>query len=148
MDLQMLRETGFILRLMIEESAQKKADDGATSEEIAALSIAFPIYKQNRFHKAGVIETDPETRQPFKNRFDYDGSVQVDWNLSTPSVWIPYHSTNPKRPFKYADPTCAEDMYLKGQVALFEGGVVRRAIVDTSYSPEVMPNHWEIVEVE
>lgn len=143
-----LTEIGCILREFIEELAQKKVDEGASSEKIVSLAIAFPVYKQERVHKKDTVETDPETRQPFKCLIEYDGSVHPDWNLLTPTLWMPYHGTDIAHAYPFIKPTGAHDMYKTGEMAKFEDGTIQRAKQDTVYSPEEFPNAWEVVTEE
>lgn len=64
----------------------------------------------------------------------------------TPSMWVPYHTKDPKKAKPFIQPTFAENSYFKDECCIFNG-VVHRSIMDTAnaYSPEAYPAGWEIV---
>lgn len=64
----------------------------------------------------------------------------------TPSMWVPYHTKDPRKAKPFIQPTFNEDSYFKDECCMLNG-VIYRSIMDTAnpYSPEAYSTGWEIV---
>lgn len=58
------------------------------------------------------------------------------------TFWRIKHTTNPKKAKPWVQPT-ATNMYLKGECMIWTDGVVKRALRDTTYSPDEYAPDWE-----
>ena len=62
-----------------------------------------------------------------------------------PALWVQYHGTSPESARPFVPPTGAHDIYKAGEYAVFDGGVIKRAKMDTAYSPTEYGQAWEDV---
>lgn len=76
----------------------------------------------------------------------YDGSVQPDWTIDTPTLWKPWHSRKPEYALPWEQPTGAHDIYKAGEYMIWEDGTTQHCKQDTNFSPEEYPQAWETVE--
>lgn len=132
------------LRVFLEQAAQKNVTETTTAKEVNAMSTLFPVYRQAGQYKVGDIRTDPDTRQPFRCILAYDADVQPDWNLSTPTLWIPYHGTDLDSAYPWKAPTGAHDMYKAGEYMTFTDTKIYKCLSDTNYSPSDYAQAWEV----
>ena len=109
---------------------------------IACMAL-FPTYKQNKQHEVGEVATHPETGYPRECMQAYDGSVQIDWTIDTPSVWKPWHSRKAEYALPWEQPTGAHDMYKAGEYMIWTDGTVKKCLRDTDFSPDEYPADWE-----
>lgn len=105
----------------------------------------FSVYVQGKQHEVGEIATHPKTGYPRECMQAYDGSVQIDWTIDTPSVWKPWHSRSAEYALPWEAPTGAHDMYKVGEYMIWADGTVRRCKADTDRGPDVLPDNWEMV---
>ena len=131
------------LRVFLEQAAQKNVTETTTAKEVNAMSTLFPVYRQTGKYKVGDIRTDPDTRQPFRCILAYDADAQPDWNLSTPTLWIPYHGTDLDSAYPWKAPTGAHDMYKVGECMTYTDGKIYKCLSDTAYSPTDYAQAWE-----
>lgn len=63
------------------------------------------------------------------------------------ALWRVKHTTNPAKAKPFVKPTSTSDMYLVGECMIWTNGTVKKALRDTSYSPEEYAADWETVEI-
>lgn len=134
------------LRAFLERESQKKVTDTTSAADVTGMDMLFPVYRQEGQYQVGDIRTDPESRQPHRCILGYDASVQKDWTLSTPTLWIPYHGTDKGSAYPWAAPTGAHDMYRSGEFMTYTDGAIYRCKQDTNYSPDDYAQAWEKAE--
>lgn len=118
----------------------KSSEDKTLGIQCMAL---FPVYEQNKQHEVGEVATHPETGYPKECIQAYDGTVQQDWTIDTPSLWKPWHSRKPEYALPWEQPTGAHDMYKAGEYMIWTDGTVKKCIQDTNFSPDEYPGAWE-----
>ena len=118
----------------------KASDDKTLGIQCMAL---FPTYIQNKQHDVGEVSTHPETGYPKECIQAYDGTVQQDWTIDTPSLWKPWHSRKPEYALPWEMPTGAHDMYKAGEYMIWTDGTVKKCVSDTNYSPTEYAKAWE-----
>ena len=120
----------------------KASDDKTLGIQCMAL---FPVYEQNKQHEVGEVATHPETGYPKECIQAYDGTVQQDWTIDTPSLWKPWHSRKPEYALPWEAPTGAHDMYKAGEYMIWTDGTVKKCVSDTNYNPTEYAQAWEDV---
>lgn len=120
----------------------KSSDDKTLGIQCMAL---IPAYVQNKQHEVGEVATHPETGYPKECILSYDGTIQQDWTIDTPTCWKPWHSRKPEYALPWEQPTGAHDMYKAGEYMIWTGGVVKHCLEDTNFSPDEYPEAWEKV---
>lgn len=115
------------------------------TEGIACRGL-FPVYVQEKYHAVGEVARHPETGSPKECMIAYDGTVQPDWTIDTPTLWKPWHSRKPEYALPYEAPTGAHDMYKAGEYMIWEDGTTQHCKQDTNFSPAEYPQAWETVE--
>ena len=123
------------------------AESDDKTEGIACKGL-FPVYVQEKYHAVGEIARHPETGSPKECMIAYDGSVQPDWTIDTPTLWKPWHSRKKEYAQPWEAPTGAHDMYKAGEYMIWEDGTTQHCKQDTNFSPEEYPQAWEKVEGE
>lgn len=74
----------------------------------------------------------------------HDSSANPSWTPAMQrALWSPYHGTTPETALPFVHPTGAHDMYLKGECMIWTDGTVRKATMDTAYSPDEYDRAWE-----
>ena len=121
------------------------ADLDDKTEGIACKGL-FPVYEQNKYHDAGEVATDPETGYPYECMTAYDGTVQQDWTIDTPTLWKPWHSRKKEYALPWEVPTGAHDIYKAGEYMIWTDGSAYLCKQDTNFSPDEYPQAWEIQE--
>lgn len=106
----------------------------------------IPTYVQNKQHDVGEIATHPETGYPKECILSYDGTIQQDWTIDTPTCWKPWHSRKKEYALPYEAPTGAHDMYLAGEYMIWTDRSIQKCVQDTNFSPEEYPQAWEDAE--
>ncbi len=105
----------------------------------------FPTYVQNKQHEVGEVATHPETGYPKECILAYDGTVQQDWTIDTPTCWKPWHSRKKEYALPWEQPTGAHDMYKAGEYMIWTDGSIKKCVQDTNFSPDDYPDAWETV---
>ena len=105
----------------------------------------IPIYVQNKQHDVGEVATHPETGYPKECILSYDGTIQQDWTIDTPTCWKPWHSRKPEYALPWEQPTGAHDMYKSGEYMIWTDRSIRKCVQDTNFSPTEYPQAWEKV---
>ena len=103
----------------------------------------FPAYIQNKQHEVGEVATHPETGYPKECILAYDGTVQQDWTIDTPTCWKPWHSRKLEYALPWEQPTGAHDMYKAGEYMIWTDGSIKKCVQDTNFSPIEYPQAWE-----
>ena len=103
----------------------------------------FPTYIQNKQHEVGEVATHPETGYPKECILAYDGTVQQDWTIDTPTCWKPWHSRKAEHALPWEQPTGAHDMYKTGEYIIWTDGNIKKCVQDTNFSPDEYPQAWE-----
>lgn len=106
----------------------------------------IPTYVQNKQHDVGEIATHPETGYPKECILSYDGSVQQDWTIDTPTLWKPWHSRKAEYALPWVQPTGAHDMYKDGEYMIWTDRSIQKCVQDTNFSPDEYPQAWEDVK--
>lgn len=130
----------FMLRKLIERQTAQAVKEGADPTE---FDLGFPIYKQNESFQAGDIRRDGESDQPFECLIAYDGTIHPDWNLSTPTLWRPFHGKDVIHAYPWIAPTGAHDIYRIGEHMTFTDGAIYECLKDTSFDPLQDPASWQ-----
>lgn len=115
------------------------------TEGIACRGL-IPVYEQNKYHDSGEVATDPETGYPYECMTAYDGTVQPDWTIDTPTLWKPWHSRKKEYALPWEAPTGAHDIYKAGEYMVFTDGKTYKCVSDTNFSPVDYAQAWEVVE--
>lgn len=92
-------------KLLVEIS---ESDDKTNGIACKGLFLA---YEQNHMYLVGDVRLHPITGSPKECILAYDGAVQPDWTIDTPTLWKPWHSRKPEYALPYEAPTGAHDMY-------------------------------------
>ena len=132
------------VRKFLEKASQQRVTEDTPAAEVNAMNLLFPVYKQSGQYKVGDVRRDLETGQPFRCILAYDADVQPDWNLSTPTLWIPYHGTDLDSAYPWKAPTGAHDMYKVGEYMTFTDAKIYKCLSDTNYSPSDYAQAWEV----
>ncbi len=103
----------------------------------------FPTYAQNKQHEVGEVATHPETGYPKECILAYDGTVQQDWTIDTPTCWKPWHSRKKEYALPWEAPTGAHDIYKSGEYMIWTDGSIKKCVQDTNFSPIEYPQAWE-----
>ena len=103
----------------------------------------FPAYVQNKQHEVGEVATHPETGYPKECILAYDGTVQQDWTIGTPTCWKPWHSRKKEYALPWEQPTGAHDMYKAGEYMIWTDGSIKKCVQDTNFNPVEYPQAWE-----
>lgn len=119
------------------------AETDDKTEGIACREL-IPVYEQNRQYEVGDVRTHPVTGYPRECMTAYDGSVQQDWTIDTPTCWKPWHSRKKEYALPYEAPTGAHDMYKAGEFAIWTDSLTYRCKENTNFSPEDYPQAWEV----
>lgn len=135
-----------VLRNLMELMAAKLVQSGIDPNEIMSIDLAFPFYKQDEVFEPGMVRQEKDTGRLYRCAIGYDGKVQPDWNLHTPSLWFPYHGKDTRHAYLFVHPTCAEDIYKVGEMMTYTDARIYRAKRDTSYSPDEYMQDWEVVD--
>ena len=106
----------------------------------------FPVYVQEKYHEVGEVARHPETGSLKECILAYDGTVQPDWTIDTPTLWKPWHSRKKEYALPWEAPTGAHDMYKAGEYMIWEDGTTQHCKQDTNFSPAEYPQAWETVE--
>lgn len=126
-------------RTKLQEEVEQMDDK---TDAIACKGL-FSVYVQEKYHAVGEVARHPETGSPKECITAYDGSVQPDWTIDTPTLWKPWHSRKKEYALPWEAPTGAHDMYKAGEYMIWTDGVIKKALRDTNFSPEEYPADWE-----
>lgn len=134
------RKQFFEMRKALDGFVAKIADSPA---EINENPAAIRSWKEGAYAMGDVRMYEGA---PYKCVQAHDSTGNPGWNpAETPALWMQYHGTTVETARQFIHPTGAHDMYLKGEYAVFDG-VIKRAVMDTSFSPDEYPAAWEDAE--
>lgn len=119
------------------------AETDDKTEGIACRGL-ISAYEQNHSYSAGDVRLHPETGYPRECILAYDGSIQPDWTIDTPTLWKPWHSRKKEYALPWEAPTGAHDMYLAGEYMIWTDGYTYLCKEDTNFSPTDYPQAWEV----
>lgn len=114
------------------------------TEGIACKGL-IPVYEQNHSYSVGDVRLHPTTGSPKECIVAYDGTVQQDWTIDTPTLWKPWHSRKAEYALPYEQPTAAHDMYKSGEYMVWTDGITYLCKEDTNFNPEEYSQAWEAV---
>lgn len=81
---------------------------------------------------------------PYKCVQAHDSTANPGWTPeATPALWMQYHGTTPESARPWIAPTGAHDMYKAGEYMIWTDGRIKKAKMDTAYSPADYPQAWE-----
>lgn len=136
-----------VIRYVRTKLQEEMAQSEDKTDAIACKGI-FPVYVQEKYHEVGEVARHPETGSPKECMTAYDGTVQQDWTIDTPTLWKPWHSRKPEYALPWEAPTGAHDMYKAGEYMIWEDGTTQHCKQDTNFSPEEYPQAWEIYNAQ
>lgn len=85
---------------------------------------------------------------PYKCVQAHDSTANPGWTPEAmPALWMQYHGTTPESARPWIAPTGAHDMYKAGEYMIWTDGRLKKAKMDTVYSPADYPQAWEAVSV-
>ena len=73
--------------------------------DLGATATVFSLQSQDKQHEVGEVDTYPETGYPKECILAYDGTVQQDWTIDTPTCWKPWHSRKAEYALPWEAPT-------------------------------------------
>lgn len=126
-----------------------KANPPQDTEEKLMLSGIYDTYDPNNPKKREVGDLFNVAGQTWETIQAYDENIYPDINPDNPQTWHtfnkPLHGKSKETARPFIKPQYGTtDMYLKGEYAVFPEGV-RRATMDTVFSPEEYAVAWEDV---
>lgn len=81
---------------------------------------------------------------PYKCVQAHDSTANPTWTPeATPALWMQYHGTTPESARPWIAPTGEHDMYKAGEYMIWTDGRIKKAKMDTAYSPADYPQAWE-----
>lgn len=136
-----------VLESVIRYARQKLLEEIAESDdktEGIACKGLFSVYEQKHSYSVGDVRLHPITGSPKECILAYDGSVQPDWTIDTPTLWKPWHSKKKEYALPWEAPTGAHDMYKAGEYMIWADGQVYKCTQDTNFSPTEYAQAWEV----
>ena len=115
----------------------------ATAQGAAKLNAVAVLVREwtPGIYKAGDVRA--ESGVPYKCVQPHDSTQNADWRPSAvPALWMQYHGTSRETARPYVAPTGAQDIYKAGEWMIWTNGRAAKALVDTSYGPDALPNAW------
>ena len=80
---------------------------------------------------------------PYRCCQEHDSTGTSNWNPSqVPALWAAYHGASPETALPWIAPTGAHDLYKAGECMVWTDGSVKRALQDTNFSPDDLPDAW------
>jgi len=140
-----------VLESVIRYARTKLMEEMAVAEDktdgIACKGL-IPVYTQEHYYSVGDVRLHPTTGTPKECITAYDGSVQPDWTIDTPTLWKPWHSRKKEYALPWEAPTGAHDIYKSGEYMIWTDGSVYKCIQDTNFSPIEYTQAWEIYNAQ
>lgn len=93
-------------------------------------------------YEVGDIRLNPATGYPRECILAHDSTVNTDWTIDAPTIWMPYHSRRKDYALPWEAPTGSHDMYKAGEYMIWTDGSIYLCLSDTNYSPEDYPAAW------
>ena len=83
---------------------------------------------------------------PYKCVQAHDSTGNAGWSPdAAPALWMQYHGTSRETARPWIAPTGAHDMYKAGEYMIWTDGRIKKAKMDTAYSPADYSQAWEEV---
>ena len=118
----------------------------ASSEDktlgIACMALV-PVWSRKAW-VVGDVATDPATGYPYECILAHDSAVNTDWTIAVRTLWKPWHSRSADYALPYEAPTGAHDMYRAGEYMIWTDRQIYKAVLDTSFGPDVRPEEWTL----
>lgn len=135
-----------VLRPQLIETGKQVAETG-TDSDIVSCWVCYGDYVQEKQHNVGDVVRDKDGTL-WVCDIAYDGSVQKNWNLSTPSLWHYLHGISKETAFDWKQPTHAENRYLLGEFMTYTDGLIYECVAanGTDRSPEDHPAGWKLIK--
>lgn len=135
------RKKFFEMRKALDGFVEKIVDN---VEEVNQYTAAIRKWKPGVFAVGDVRE---HIDIPYKCLQAHDSTENTNWTPdTTPALWMQYHGTSKETARPWIAPTGAHDMYKAGEYMIWTDGTIRKANIDTAYSPTDYPQAWEVVE--
>ena len=130
---------------MLELNRAILADKLAETEDktLAIACMAFFESWTPGKYSVGDIRTNPETGYPRECILAHDSTVNTDWNITTATLWKPYHSRKKEYALPWEAPTGAHDIYKAGEYMVWTDYGIYKCLTDTNFNPVDYPSAWE-----
>lgn len=121
-----------------------------SADETIEVAPLYPMWAEGAYEVGDIRQATVEgDTQPWKCRQAHDTATYPDITpegTAWRTFWIPFHGTTKETALPFVQPTMAEDQYKTGEMMVWTDGTIKRATMDTAYSPEEYPQAWEDVE--
>ena len=114
------------------------------TEEVNSYTAAVREWKEGAY-----VVGDVRMYQgvPYKCVQAHDSTANPGWTPeATPALWMQYHGTTPESARPWIAPTGAHDIYKAGEYMIWTDGRLKKAKMDTAYSPADYPQAWGVSE--
>lgn len=109
--------------------SEQSVPDWSENKDYTNTKVGSPVAHDGQIY--GLI-------QPH-NAAHYPGTTPA----TLPALWRVKHTTNPAKAKPWVQPTSTSDMYLTGECMIWTDGITKRALRDTTYSPDEYALDWE-----
>lgn len=119
-----------------------------TDEQALEVATVYPKYEVGRAYKVDEMFTygTNEVGDPQLYRVVQEHTSQADWTPdATPALYTPIGLNEEGYPV-FSQPTGSHDAYNTGDIVDYNGTLYKSLIDGNTYSPEVYPAGWEVVE--
>ena len=114
------------------------------TEEVNAYTAAVREWKEGAYV---VGDVRMYHGAPYKCVQAHDSTANPTWTPeATPALWMQYHGTTPESARPWIAPTGAHDIYKAGEYMIWTDGRLKKAKMDTAYSPVDFAQAWEASE--
>ena len=121
------RAAGMDGTAIIAEEQKAPAFDG--TKDYYAWPVGAPVQHEGQVYKL---------LQPH-NAANYEGSPST-----LPALWSITHTKDPAKAKPYMAPSGTSGMYMKDECCLFDGTVYICTADNNAYTPEAMPEYWQV----
>lgn len=121
----------------------KAVCEGNVPNDIIDVLPFIPEWEPGHHIAGSVVK---QNDYPYRcNEPGHDSTGNPAWSpISNPALWSPYHATDKAHALPYIAPTCAADVYNKGEWMIWSDGLRYRAKRDAiDRGPDILPNDWE-----
>lgn len=129
--------------------SMRKAADGLIekiSYSAAEINDNLGVLREWKMGVYDIGDVRMDEGNPYKCVQYHDSTHNPDWHPSNvPALWMQYHGTTRDTARPFIHPTGAQDMYLAGEYMIWTDGSIKRAKMDTAYSPDEYAQAWETV---
>ncbi|MGI5895003.1 MAG: hypothetical protein ACOX6P_10510 [Candidatus Merdivicinus sp.] len=114
-----------------------------TPTEIVAAEPLFDKWEPGKY-EAGDIRRHGDQIWNCVQPHDNANNPDIEPGKS-PAQWAPFHTTDSEYAKPYIQPQGAHDVYMTGEVCIWEEKIYRCKADNTVWSPADYPNNWEEV---